>query len=280
MAQCPVRSCEICEKSPAKRFCKNCEQFFCHPCEISHLKIRPCRNHVFRDADKVNVEVKTPVCEQHEEIFTHYCKTCSALICYICLPTTHKTHDFCIIDDEAKKKKYSLEKEVEHAEDKITNAQIKISYIQSTLRTFEEQAEKSKKDIEERVAVIVGTLNDMKNDFLKSIDEQKLEESQKIVSEITKRVNGTNNCQQVLNKMKRAVDGKNNITLLDSFSDMTKTLKSISEMSNWKYLPVRVRFDPVSCRRTPETLIGKISFLDSPRTELQRYERSLQDLEY
>ncbi|CAC5416863.1 unnamed protein product [Mytilus coruscus] len=245
MAQCPVRSCEICENSPAKRFCKNCEQFICHPCEISHLKIRPCRNHVFQDADKVNVEVKTPICVQQEEFFTHYCKTCSALICYICLPTTHKTHDFCMIDDKAKETKYSLNKEVENVEDKIRNAEIKISFIQSTLQTFEKQA-KSTKDIEERVAVIVGTLNDMKNDFLKSIDEQKLEESQKMEPEILKRIDATNNSQEALNKMKRAVDGKNNITLLNSFSDMTKTLKSISEMSNWKHLLVRVRFDPVS----------------------------------
>ncbi|CAC5374971.1 unnamed protein product [Mytilus coruscus] len=247
MAQCPIRSCEICENSPANRFCKICEQFFCHPCEISHLKIRPCRNHVFQDADKVNVEVKTPVCEQHEEFFTHYCKTCTALICYICLPTTHKTHDFCIIDDEAKEKKYSLEK----------------------------QADKSKKDIEEKVAVIVGTLNDMKNDFLKSIDEQKLEESQKIEPEILKRINATNKCQKVLNKIKRSFDGNNNINLLDSFSDMTKTLESISGMSNWKTLPIRVRFDPVSMRPEPETLIGKISFLNSTRIELQKYQRPL-----
>lgn len=273
MAQCPVRSCEICEHSPANRFCKICEQFFCHPCEISHLKIRPCRNHVFQDADKVNVEVKTPVCEQHAECFTHYCKTCTALICYICLPATHKTHDFCIIDDEAKEKKKSLEKEVKQAEDKISNAQIKISSIQSTLRTFEEEAEKSKKDIEEKVDVIVGTLNDMKNDFLKSIDEHKLEESQKIEPEILKRINLTNNCQEVLNKMKRAVDGNNNINLLDSFSDMTKTLESISGMSDWKTLPTRVRFDPVSCRPEPEILIGKITFINSQDTILQKYQR-------
>lgn len=162
------------------------------------------------------------------ECLTHYCKTCTALICYICLPATHKTHDFCIKDDEAKEKKKSLVKEVEHAEDKISNAQKKISYIQSTLRTFEEEAEKSKKDIEEKVDVIVGTLNDMENELLKSIDEQKLEESQKIEPEALKKINLTNNCQEVLNKMKKAVDGNNNINLLDSFCVMTKTLESIS----------------------------------------------------
>lgn len=44
---------------------------------------------------------------------------------------------------------------------------------------------------------------------------------------------------------------------------MTKTLESISGMRDWKTLPTRVRFDPVSRRPEPETLIGKISFLDS-----------------
>lgn len=58
MAQCSVRPCEICESSPGKRFCMDCEQFFCKPCELSHLKTKPCRNHVFQDAEDANAEVK------------------------------------------------------------------------------------------------------------------------------------------------------------------------------------------------------------------------------
>lgn len=173
MAQCPVRFCEICESSPSNRFCQNCEQLFCHPCEILHLKTKACRNHIFQDADKANVEVKTPVCVQHKETFTHYCKTCKTLICYICLPTTHKKHNFCLIEDEAKEMRYSLDNDVRNATDRIKSAQKKINWSYSDLCTFKNQAEKSKKNIEQRVAVIVSTFNTTKDAYLKQLTNTK-----------------------------------------------------------------------------------------------------------
>lgn len=57
MAQSPVRSCEICENSSGSRYCTDCEQCFCKLSEISHLKTKSCRDHVFQDADISHTEV-------------------------------------------------------------------------------------------------------------------------------------------------------------------------------------------------------------------------------
>ncbi|CAC5416869.1 unnamed protein product [Mytilus coruscus] len=164
MAQCPVRSCEICENSLGSRYCTDCEQFFCKSCEISHLKTKPCRNHIFQDADNGNPEVKTPICKQHGEKFTYYCNTCTPLTCNICLPTTHNKHDFRLVD----------------AKDSIESAKDKINSSRLALTNFEDEAEKVKKDIVERVVVIVNAINDTKDDYLKSIEEHTFKESQKL----------------------------------------------------------------------------------------------------
>lgn len=103
MAQLPVRFYEICENSHGSRYCTECEQFFCKSCELSHLKSRSCRNHIFKDTDIVNPEVKTPVFKKHGEKLTFYCNTFISLICSIWVPTTHQKHDFCLIDDAASK---------------------------------------------------------------------------------------------------------------------------------------------------------------------------------
>lgn len=93
--------------------------------------------------------------------------------------------------------------------------------------------------------------------------------------DILKMVNATDNCQEALNKMKSSIDEKNDIALLNSFSDMKNTLKSISDISNWTKLPVRVQFEPSLRKPEPEKLIGSMSFLKSLVKEIPKYEQSL-----
>ncbi|CAC5374972.1 unnamed protein product [Mytilus coruscus] len=259
MAQCSVRSCEICENSPVKRYCKDCEQYFCKSCEIAHLKTKPCRNHIFQDADTANPEVKTPICKQHGEKFTYYCNTCTSLTCNICLPTTHNKHDFCLIDAAASKARSVLDKDVLAAEDSIGRTKDKTNSSRLALTNFEYEAEKVKRDIVERVVFVVNAINDTKDDYLKSINEHTFKESQKLKQEILDSEKATENCQEVLNKVKNSIAGENNVMLLDSFSDMTKTLKTVSRVSPETTIPQRIQFYPVLTRPESEKLIGNIN---------------------
>ncbi|XP_063405892.1 transcription intermediary factor 1-beta-like [Mytilus trossulus] len=261
MAQCPVRSCEICENSPGSRYCIDCEQFFCKTCEISHLKTKPCRNHIFQDADITNPEVKTPVCKQHGEKFTFYCNTCTSLTCNICLPTSHNKHDFCLIDDAASKARSLLEKELLAAEDSIGRAKEKNCSSRLALTNFEHEAEKAKQDVGERVDVILNVLYEFKNAYLKSIEEHRMKESQKSKKEILKIEKATKNYQEVLNKVKSSIAVDNNVILLDSLSSMTKTLKSVDLVSIETTIPVRIHCNLVSTKPEAKKLIGNLFFL-------------------
>ncbi|CAG2248479.1 HERC2 [Mytilus edulis] len=252
MAQCPVKSCEICENSSGSRYCTDCEQFFCKSCEISHLKSKSCRSHVFKDADIANPEVRTSICKQHGEKFTYYCNTCTLLTCNICLPTTHNKHDFCLLDAAASKARSLLDKDVSAAEDSIKQAKQKISTSQLSLRKFEVEVENVKKDIVERVDAIVNVLNDTKDSYLKSIDEHRMKESQKLKQEILDIKKGTEKDQAILNKMKSSISVDNNLV------SITRTETST---------PGRIQFGLVSTKPEPEKLIGNLNFVNSSTIE-------------
>ncbi|CAC5416868.1 unnamed protein product [Mytilus coruscus] len=261
MAQCSVRSCEIYENSLGSRYCTDCEQF----CGISHLKTKPCRNHIFQNADAANQEVKTPICKQHGEKFTYYCNTCTSLTCNICFPTTHNKHDFCLVDAAASKARSALDKDVLATEDSIGRAKEKIISSRLALTNFEDEAEKVKKDIVERVVVIVNAINDTKDDYLKSIEEHTFKESQKLKQEILESKKATENGRELLNKVKSSIAGENNVMLLVSLSDNTKTLKTISRTSPETTIPHMIQFYLVLTRPEAEKLIGDIN-ITTPNT--------------
>ncbi|CAC5416861.1 unnamed protein product [Mytilus coruscus] len=186
MAQCSVRSCETCESSPGRRFCMDCEQFFCKACELS---------------ENANAEVKTLICEQHQEKFTYYCNTY----------------------DAASKTQPRLDKEVKSAEGSISGAKQQIVYSRLTLKNFEDETDKAKREIVGRVVLIVNALDATKYAYLKSVEKHRLKEVQKMNQEIIKIEKETENGVEVLDKMKSSIDGQKNIILMDAVSNMMNT---------------------------------------------------------
>lgn len=57
---------------------------------------------------------------------------------------------------------------------------------------------------------------------MKSIDEHRFKESQKLKQEILDSETATENGQEALYKVKNLITGENNVMLLESFSDITK----------------------------------------------------------
>lgn len=260
MAEC-LKSCEICEIYPGIRFCMDCEQFFCESCEGSHLKTKPCRDHVFQNADDATAAVKTSFCKLHEEKFTYFCDTCTLLICNICLSKTHKTHDFCLINDAAFKLRSSFSNEVQKAENTIKIAKDKIGISQLILKNFENQADMAKKNIEEKVVVLENVFNDTKDKYLKSIDQHKTKQYQEKEQERMTLKNSTKHYEEVLKKTKSLIIGQNKTRLLISFNDLSKTLKAIPEVSMKTVLPSNVQFNPSSTNPDAEKLIGNVNFI-------------------
>ncbi|CAG2184490.1 HERC2 [Mytilus edulis] len=151
-----------------------------------------------------------------------------------------------------------LDRNVLAAEDSIERANERIFSSQLALINFEAEADKTKKDIVERVFVIVNALNEKKDAYLKSIDEHRFKESQKLKQEILDSETATENGQEALYKVKNSIAGENNVMLLESFSDITKTLRTVVCVSRMKTIPPRVQFHPVT-KPEAEKLIGNLN---------------------
>lgn len=187
MAQCPIKSCEICESSPGSRFCVDCEQYFCNVCEISHFKTKPCKHHVFQHAHTINPEEKTPICEKHDGRFLYFCNTCSCLLCSICLTSSHKKHEFCLIDEAGSQKRSEFNIKVKSFETDIHQAAKKVDAIINSLKEFKDAAENAKKKIDEKRKSLIDVINNIADEYLKAIDEIKSKETQRIEQNINKR---------------------------------------------------------------------------------------------
>ncbi|CAG2236284.1 unnamed protein product [Mytilus edulis] len=150
----------------------------------------------FQIAYDANQDVKTSF------YFTYFCNTCTLLICNTCVPKTHKTHDFCLISYAASKLRSSFGYEVPKVENSIRNAKDKIESSLSIHKHFEDQADKAKRNIEEKVVVYVNAFNDTKNRYLDSIEKHKIEQSKQKNQEMLMLQNEKDRQAEVLKKTK------------------------------------------------------------------------------
>ncbi|XP_076116444.1 uncharacterized protein LOC143083926 [Mytilus galloprovincialis] len=266
MAQCSIKSCEICESSPGSRFCVDCEQYFCNVCEISHLKTKPCKHHVFQHAHTTNPEEKTPICEKHDERFLYFCNTCSCLLCSICLPNSHKKHDFCLIDETVSRKKSELNTKVKSFESAIQDAEKKVDALKNTMEQFKDATEIAKSKIDEKRKDLVDVINNLSNAYLKEIDEKKLKETQRIEQEINKRRYEIEKDKESINNVKTSMSKQNNTMFLVSVTEMNKNIPSLKSKEDVTELPAKVIFDPAKTIKTDiEKIIGVLTFSASAR---------------
>ena len=135
MVQRAVHLCEICDNNPGSQYCTNCEEFFCSNCKLSHLKAKISKNHIFKDAQQVNPEDKTPKCERDDQLFTFYCNTCTCLLCQICLTKKHKKHDFPLVDGAASKRRSAINGMVKYAKTTMNQVSNTIVHLETELKT-------------------------------------------------------------------------------------------------------------------------------------------------
>ena len=180
----------------------------------------------------------------------------------MCLPIAHKKHDFCLIDEAASKTRPCLDVKVKATEGNISRAKQQIISSRLTLKNFEDETNTVKGDIVERVAVVINVLDATTDTYLKSVEEHRLKEIKKINQEIMKIEKETEKGVEVLDKMKSSIDRQNNIILMEAFSELTNTLKSVSLVSMGTELPARVQFFPCSAEPNAHHLIGNLNFVN------------------
>ena len=243
IAQCAVHLCEICDNNPGSQYCTNCEQFFCSNCKLFHLKAKISKNHIFKDAQQVNPEEKTPKCERHDQLFTFYCNTCTCLLCQICLTEKHKKHDFSLVDETASKKRSAINGKVKSAEATMNRVSDTIGHLETELKTNEEYKSKVIHEIETRGQEVIDMVKKATEAMIKIVNENESKERTRILDEIGQRRDACSHDTVIISKANETINGGNAVTLLASVVDIETKLKcsnyvdrSIKEVQQTRFL--------------------------------------------
>ena len=225
MAQCAVHSCEICDNIPGCQYCTNCDQYFCSNCKFSHLKLKICKNHIFKDAQQVNPEEKTPKCERHDQLFTLYCNTCTCLLCQICLIEKHKKHDFSLVDAAASQKRSAINSMVKSAQETMNQVSDTIGRLEAELKTNEEYKSKVVHAIETRGQEVIEMVRKATEAMIKVVNENESKERGRILNEIGQRRDACSFDTVIISKANETTNGGHTVTLLASVVDIETQLK-------------------------------------------------------
>lgn len=92
MAQIPTQNhCEMCMNACGNDYCLDCNQYFCHNCKTSHLRIAVCKNHRFKSSGLATSDPNV-FCQDHNDSFVFICDECQLPVCRQCTVKTHRGH--------------------------------------------------------------------------------------------------------------------------------------------------------------------------------------------
>ncbi|XP_052088544.1 uncharacterized protein LOC127725533 [Mytilus californianus] len=230
MAQVPLQNCEICEKNVGRRYCIDCEQYFCKTCEEFHLKSKSCRNHVFQDLEQINPEEKKVKCKEHNENMTYYCTTCSMLACKICLPKRHTKHDFTLTSEAAFKLKTDLK-------EKIEQTKIVVGLIEQQRTTLEGKTNKFIRSNERLIQAISQKGSELKNivdkivcDKVANVTTEEQVNLQKKTDEERILKDAQEKGEMIVLKVTNAVENQGDTILLNSHQALQQAMQSMPDI--------------------------------------------------
>ena len=100
--------CDKCGEGEVQGFCRDCGQFVCQHCLITHRKWKELQGHKISSLDEVQETASkmmapkkvSSMCSKHTtEPIKIYCETCDELICRDCTVKTHRDHNYDLIPD-------------------------------------------------------------------------------------------------------------------------------------------------------------------------------------
>jgi hypothetical protein len=192
---------------------------------LSHLKANISKNHIFKDAQQVNPEEKTPKCERHDQLFTFYCNTCTCLLCQICLTEKHKKHDFSLVDEAVSKKRSVINGMVKSAKVTMNQVSNTIGHLETELKTNEEYKSKVIREIETRGQEVIDMVKNATEVMIKIVNANESKERTRILDKIGQRRDACSHDTVIISKANETTNGGNAVTLLASGVDIETKLK-------------------------------------------------------
>ena len=150
-----VCSTEDCGQ-PGVKYCKKCE-FLCQQWYDDHSKSRLTKSHQAIPASEGEAFIKSqapthPSCHRHKhQVMDLYCRTCNLPICNTCSNSSHRSHECCELEEQAKLSKAKLEQVC-----KETDALIQV---------VKQVIDKTGRQIQEAEADIDGACDNVKSIF-------------------------------------------------------------------------------------------------------------------
>ena len=95
--------CEQCARAKSVAFCRQCAEFICGDCVLSHEKMKVFSSHVVASLEDLkkggvkNIPLKSapPLkCSEHDKTLKLFCFDCDRIICRDCTIIDHKEHKF------------------------------------------------------------------------------------------------------------------------------------------------------------------------------------------
>ncbi|KAK3105320.1 hypothetical protein FSP39_022493 [Pinctada imbricata] len=183
-----IKPCDLCEDDEdVNWFCKDCVQNLCDRCKKIHLKTIACKNHhIVSILEGVAIAKKnvSNLCQDHDELFTYFCRTCDKNICSMCLSLIHRKHDFVdlrilqselqgILDDilrEKREEKIQIVKNVDSLDECAKTCK---STLSERCNLIDDRVEAIKKAADEEGHKLKLSLESTADGTMKEVDERK-----------------------------------------------------------------------------------------------------------
>ncbi|KAK3104709.1 hypothetical protein FSP39_008373 [Pinctada imbricata] len=179
-----IKSCDLCEDDEnVNWFCKDCNQNLCDRCKRSHLRSNVSKSHIIlsiSEGFELGKRNLSNICQDHDELFTFFCRTCDRNICLKCLSTKHKKHDFV----DLRERQSDVQKQLDDViKEKETEKQMMTRNFDDLVQ-HEIQSEKKNKDecaiINDRIKDIKMAADEEGEKILRSLNSTKQQEDKEV----------------------------------------------------------------------------------------------------
>ena len=148
--------CEMCSRSKAEAFCRQCTEFICHDCVKLHGVLKVFAGHKVVTLQELKEggakaiplkEALPPMCKDHDEQLKIYCFDCNHLICRDCVLYDHAGHKSEFVKKSAPQYKKTLKESL-----------VPLPKIQTNISAATREVEKVEREVSEQHKTVAGTI--------------------------------------------------------------------------------------------------------------------------
>ncbi|XP_070563511.1 E3 ubiquitin-protein ligase TRIM56-like [Ptychodera flava] len=174
-------ACDVCE-SKAAFWCRECAQFFCSRCHLTHTKARTSKMHRVLSTEEYHKlansgrdhMIRPRFCSVHEDSQLElYCDHCDVTACMKCAVTIHKgaAHRLLSPDEAAKKYKPELQELVGASTARASSLREAKQEKERVMKEIEENSTEVDKQIRQKAAKMIELVKDGERKLLETLSK-------------------------------------------------------------------------------------------------------------